>query len=254
MLDDRSLKLFLSGFTARDITEPLVSFDESTPLVMMCSAVESRQLEAVGIRKDGLVAGWLAREDIFAEEEPKKFRPIGAEAVLADTASLDQVIGALHASSCMFVRILGEIGGLICRRDTQKPAMRMWLFGLVTISEMRVTRMIDEYCPQDSWTAHISEGRLQKARELQEERRRRGQAPSLLDCLQFADKGRIVARYEKLQELTRFSSKREVEKFVASLESLRNNLAHSQDLAQDWEVIHELATHLHRIVLGPTPQ
>src|SRR5690349_18064288 len=107
--------------------------------------------------------------------------------------------------------------------------MRMWLFGLVTISELRVTRMIDELCPQESWRQYLSEGRLAKARELQEQRERRGQRPSLLDCLQFADKGQIVARDERLRERTRFSSKSAVERFVKSLQVLRDNLAHSQD-------------------------
>lgn len=130
--------------------------------------------------------------------------------------------------------------------------MRMWLFGLVTISEIRVTRMIDEFCPNDSWQTHLSEGRLQKARELQQERTVRGQNRTLLECLQFTDKGQIVAREDKLREYTRFNSKREVEKFVKSLQDLRNNLAHSQDISGDFEVIHLLATNLHRIILGPS--
>lgn len=129
--------------------------------------------------------------------------------------------------------------------------MRMWLFGLVTTSELRVTRLIDKRFPEGGWQELVSPGRLDKARELQLERRRRGQNPSLLDCLQFADKGDIVARDEQLRRLTRFPSRRAVETFVKALQSLRNNLAHAQDLSGDWNVILELALNLHRVVLGP---
>lgn len=92
--------------------------------------------------------------------------------------------------------------------------------------------MIDECCPQESWRQYLSEGRIQKAVELQQERGRRGQSASLLDCLQFADKGQIVARDQRLRELTRFTSKTQVERFVAALQDLRNNLAHAQDISR----------------------
>lgn len=249
--DDRSLDLFLAAFTARDLAEPLASFDETTDPALLRAVMERQQLEFAGIRSNGNVTGWLAKDDL-TQPDPAT-RPLESAAVLADTSSLNEVVQALNRAPCVLVRSLGQIGGLICRRDLQKPAMRMWLFGLVTISELRVTRMIDEICPQDSWRRYLSEGRVEKARELQQERERHGQVRSLLDCLHFADKGRIVARDERLREQTRFSSKRAVEEFVQAFQDLRNNLAHSHDLSGNWEVICDLATNLHHIVLGKTP-
>jgi hypothetical protein len=248
---DGSLQLFLSGFAARDIAESLASFDETTSADSIRAAMQAQRLDVAGIRKSGAVAGWVVPDDLVEHQESVHFRPFDAASVLADTASLNEVVQGLDAASHLFVRSFGQVSGLICRRDLQKPAMRMWLFGLVTITELRVTRMIDEYCPQDSWRQYLSEGRLQKASELQAERNRRGQQRTLLDCLQFADKGQIVARDDRLRERTRFSSKRKVEEFVNALQDLRNNLAHSQDLTGDWEVIRDLAGNLHRIVLGP---
>jgi hypothetical protein len=59
-----------------------------------------------------------------------------------------------------------------------------------------------------------------------------------------------MACHEQLRGHTRFSSKRAVERFVQSLQDLRNNLAHAQDIAGDWPVIFELAANLHHIVVG----
>jgi hypothetical protein len=248
-----TLQLFLNGFTARDLAEPLPSFDDTAALRTVRDAMNSLRVDVCGIRKSGLVCGWISRDDVAKSSTSLVGRPFEETSILSDTASLTQVVQGLNGMPYLFVHSLGQVSGLIRRSELQKPAMRMWLFGLITISELRVTRIIDETCPQDLWCKYLSEGRLQKAHELRCERQKRGQQPTLLDCLQFADKGRIVARDEKLRQQTRFASQREVEKFVKAWEDLRNNLAHSQDLSRDWDMILDLTTNLHRIVLGPPP-
>ena len=68
----------------------------------------------------------------------------------------------------------------------------MWLFGIIILIEVQVVELIRARWPDDSWTALVSEGRLEKARQLQGERLRRGLPADLLDCLQFADKLQIA--------------------------------------------------------------
>lgn len=248
---DRSLHLFLNSFTARDLAEPLASFDEGTALASIEQAMAQRRLTVVGVRRAGTIVGWLAADDLASGAQPWTARPIQPATVIAETASLNEVVDRLSQYQVVFVRTLGEIGGLIRAADFEKAPMRMWLFGLVTITELRVTRLIDQACPHGAWQQYLSPGRLHLAEELRAERRRRHQDPSLLECLQLADKGRIVARDETLRSLTRFPSRRAVEDFVIGLQDLRNNLAHSQDVSGDWEIIRDLATNVHRIVLGP---
>jgi hypothetical protein len=249
--NQQSLQLFLNGFTARDIAQPLSSFDLTTPASDVLAAIDASPTEVVGVRKAGIVAGWLTRQDLARSDVT--LRPFDPASILDETAPLHEVLIALDRSPQLFVRTLGQVGGYISRRDIQKPAMRMWLFGLVTVSELRVTQAIDEVCPYDSWRQYLSEGRLQKALEMQEKRKLRGENRNLLDCLQFADKGWIVASDDRLRERTRFSSKRQVERFVSSLQALRDNLAHAQDISGDWEVIRDLAVNLQRIVGEESP-
>jgi hypothetical protein len=245
-----TLELLLRAFAARDLAEPLPSFDETTAHKVILAAMDSRRMEVVGVRRSGRIAAWLSRDELTERSQKPLGRPFDQTSLIDATAPLNDVVTALGQSVHLFVRTFGEVGGIITRNDLQKPAMRMWLFGLITITETRVTRLIDERFPNGSWQQHLSTGRIEKASEFQRERLRRGEDRSVLECLQFADKGRIVARDEGLRQLTRFSSKRAVEDFVSELQTLRNNLAHSQDLAGDWKVILELATNLHRIVLG----
>ena len=39
----------------------------------------------------------------------------------------------------------------------------MWLFGMVTIVELRFVRLIELHCPDEQWKQHLSAGRLEKA-------------------------------------------------------------------------------------------
>jgi hypothetical protein len=146
---------------------------------------------------------------------------------------------------------LGCVGGIVTLSDLQKPPVRMWLFGMITLVEMRMGRLVEQLCAGDSWRAFLSEGRLQKAETLLEERRRRNQNLRLIDCLQFSDKAQIIARNEAIRRLTRFTSRRQVEEACKALESLRNNLAHSQDIiANDWEIVSLLATNIDGVIFG----
>ena len=73
----------------------------------------------------------------------------------------------------------------------------------------------------------------------------------LIHCLQFSDKGQIVARNEEIRNLTRFTSRRQMEEAIKALESLRNNLAHSQDiLSSDWDTIVMLCRDLEGVIEG----
>jgi hypothetical protein len=63
----------------------------------------------------------------------------------------------------------------------------------------------------------------------------------LVDCLQLADKGQIIARNSDIRALTVFTSRRNAEDVVKKIERLRNNLAHAQEIpAADWPTIIEL--------------
>jgi hypothetical protein len=244
-----ALEWFLTGFSARDLAEPLLSVDAGASRDAALAIFQTNNVDVLGVRTGGMIRGWIGKEDLL-EAEVTALHGFDPATLVADSSPLNEVVCLLNTHERLYVRAFGQISGVIPRQAIEKPPLRMWLFGLITITEQRVTRLIDELFPQDSWQAQLSEGRLAKASELQTLRERRGQHPTLLDCLQFADKGQIVARNEVLRSRTRFTSRSEVERFVQALQDLRNNLAHSQDISGDREIIHDLATNVHSIVCG----
>lgn len=234
-------RVFTETFIARDIAQPLASFDAATPGADVRAFMAARQFDVVGIRNGGLVDGYVVFDSLGQGACGLARRDFEEAMVLNDSTPLLSVMRMLSQAPYLFVRVLGQVGGIITPTDLQKPPVRMWLFGIVTLIEMRCTELIERHCPAEAWRAFLSEARWRKAEALLAERGRRNQALQLLDCLQFSDKGQIIARNEELRQQTAFPSRRQAEEAIKRLEQLRNNLAHAQDiLVSDWDTIVKL--------------
>lgn len=246
---DSMRRIFTEGFHARDIAEPLLSVDAAMPTRDLRPWMQQRDLRLVGVRCDGQMAGYVEFDDLPGATCGAALRPF--EDPVADSTPLPDIVLRLSEASHLFVRVLGTVGGLITRHDLEKPPVRMWLFGMITLLEMRTTRLIEIHFPNETWRESLSASRIEKAEQLREERKRRGQNVGLIDCLQITDKGQIIAKNADLRDLTRFESRRQVEQTMKMLESLRNNLAHSQDIIScDWEIIVGLSRDLDRVIRG----
>jgi hypothetical protein len=233
--------MFTETFTAGDVAEPLASFDADASAAKVSDFMDAREFDVIGVREEGAVVGYVERDSLESGTCGDCQRSFEGAIVLDDTTPLLKVLLGLTETPFVFVTALGQISGIITRDDLQKPAGRMWLFGIVTLIEMRFAALIERHCPNDTWKKYLSEGRLQKAYSLREERSRRNQKLQLFDCLQFSDKGQIIARNEEIRKRTVFASRSQAESAVKNLEQLRNNLAHAQDiLTTDWGTIVQL--------------
>ena len=240
-IPDAVRRVFAEAFTVRDIAEPLASFDAGADSGDVRDFMDARDFDVVGIRLEGQVAGYVEKEALEMGPCGARRRSFDRAAVLGDAAPLLSVLISLKEAPFVFVTMLGSVGGIITRADVHKPPVRMWLFGIVTLVEMRFSELIERHCSADSWMEFVSEARLEKARALLAERSRRNQKLDLFDCLQFSDKGQIIARNEAIRRLTVFPSRSQAEAATKRLEQLRNNLAHAQDiLTSDWDTITEL--------------
>jgi len=240
-------RLFAEGFRVADVAEPLASFDAETPGPAVSAVMDRDGLSVAGVRRDGCVAGFVEPDRLGDGPCGGGSQEFQAETLLADSAPLSSAVRVLATEPRAFVTALGGVAGVVTRDDLQKPPGRMWLFGMVTIIELRYTRLIAEHCPDESWREYLSEGRLKKADELMAERRRRHRSVGLLDCLQLSDKGQIVARNEAIRSRTVFASRRQAEDGIRLLEGLRNDLAHAQDIVTTgWEAVIQLTGHLER--------
>ena len=242
-------RVFLRSFTVRDIAEPLLSFDAEIPAAVAKNALSARGYGVAGLRREGSVSGYIIREELAEAVCGDYARTFDTALVLGDNTPIIEAIRGLQDQPVAFVRILGEVGGLVTRTDLQDPPVRMWLFGLLTAIEMRFQTLIQQRFMDESWMQYVSPARVEKAKLLLEERQRRNQDPTLIDCLQFSDKMQIIARDERLRDQVGLVSRRRADTVGKVLEALRNNLAHSQDIiASDWDTIFAMADNLERLI------
>ena len=245
-IPDHVKRIFTETFTAKHIAEPLASFDADASCAAVRDFMQARDFDVVGIRNEGQILGYVEKAWLGDGACGQFRRGFDDVTVLDDNTPLLRVLLTLNQAPFGFVTAFGTVNGIIARADLQKPAVRMWLFGMVTLIEMRFAELIELHFPDGAWKKHVSEARLQKAQTLLEERRRRNQMVHLFDCLQFSDKGQIIARNEEIRNRTIFASRSQAEAAVKSLEQLRNNLAHAQDLlTTDWDTIVRLCEFFH---------
>jgi hypothetical protein len=238
----RTLGTLMRTFNAQDIAEPLRSFDGEQDAVRIAAAMARKGVRVAGVRDHGAVAGYVARERLAEGSGNTHLRRFRRDQIVDGGASLADVVLVLTRHDYCFVRVLGEVIGVIERSDMQKPLVRMWLFGFITSSEMLLRERLLLRWPEEAWAQRMSATRLTKAQALRDERRRRGQECQLLDCLQFADLAQVLLDDPEELIAFGFESKAVAKRVIKEFQSLRNNLAHAQDIVTyDWAQIARMA-------------
>lgn len=235
------IRLFTQAFTALDILEPLVSHDRET---LTAAWPPSRGDTVIGVRDGGRIVGYL----VPARQSPE-IRTISPRQVLDIDAPMVDVVHVLTNFSFCFITLHGEVTGVIQRIDTEKPVVRMWLFGMIILIEMVVVESIHRLWPGEAWTHLVSEGRLRKARELLEEKRRRNVPGDLLDCLQFADKMQLSIHAPGFLDTSGLPSMAAAKRVFKDMEMLRNDLAHGQEIStRNWASIVRLTRRMNDLL------
>jgi len=252
-VQERLGHLFETAFRAEDIAESLVSFDAERSASEISPVLARTQFKVAGVREDGKITGYVVASELDGDATCGDLRREFTERdVVAGQTPLADAIQALAGREWLFVRVLGRVNGIVTWSDLHKPPVRMWLFGVITLIEMAFTGILETLFPDDGWTELMSPARRRKAQEFHRERTRRsGSAASLrlVDCIQFSDKGQILAKDEMARRLIGFPSRQKGLQAVKSIVSLRDKLAHAQDIVtDDASSIVALAVQLHRIL------
>ena len=228
----RLSRTFSKSLSAVDLAEPLLSLDENQPVALGAELMGKRGITVLGVRRDGLVGGWVGPDDLTTGTLGEHLREFHRADVLDESASLALVLGVFARTDQAFIDWRGEVTGVITRRDLQKPPLRMWLFGAITVLDANMTGAIEQLYPGDAWQSLISPRRAEKAAALQKERDRRKSPCRLIDCLQIGDKATILTSETAHLAAVGFPSKNEAQRLMAAIEDLRNHLAHAQELSR----------------------
>ena len=226
-------RLFTESFTAEDIAGALISFDAQTPMKDASIALKDHGGFLVGVREQGLISGYIPASEMKGKGScGQNMRPIPKALLVRPDTPIQKIIPRLMDEDVpgIFVTQWEQPVGIIFIGDLQRPAVRMWLFGVISVIEMAMAMILERFYSNDTWISHLSSARVDKAREMQILRVKAGDDADLLDCLQFGDKIQLVSRSAELRRLFGQKSRREAGQQLRKLERLRNTLAHGQVL------------------------
>lgn len=141
----------------------------------------------------------------------------------------------------------GEPAYIVTRTDLDKIAMRIGLFGLISLFETHMKDLIRNHIP--TWEVSISANRLGQARSLYEWKKARKEEIDLVQCLQFGDLGSVFSKQQRFKVFfPDFSRDRWVD-MLNAIGKLRDALAHSQShLGFSWEEIDGMMVFIRGII------
>lgn len=239
----RLRRVFEQGFTAAEVAEPLLSVDASIPANELEDLFARTGASVIGLRRDGRL--WAVRPPDPGAE------PIlpGETVVIPDDLPLPQVARLMGEHRFLLVSVFGEAAGVIGPGFLGRTATRMWLFGLVSLIEMGLREAVGRRFGNEEWLELLAPRRVEKARELQSLRRTAGESVALLECVQLSDLATLMVRDPVLRGLTAYESRRQGEQEFRRLEKLRDLLAHSQALGEEYRpMVARLAGSLEQIL------
>jgi len=144
-------QVFIENFSAADIAEPLASFDASASATDVLAVMTRRAYKVAGIRKDGTICGYVRQDELVQGACGDVLHLFEEDEVVAAALGFPELVRRLNDRPRLFVNVLGQVGGIVTKTDLQKPPVRMWLFGMITIIEMGLTRLIEAAYPDGSW-------------------------------------------------------------------------------------------------------
>lgn len=175
-------------------------------------------------------------------EKHKNWKP--SQIVKKNAAFVDIVNVLTRHQSCI-VKNDDDTPLLITRDDFSSPLARMWLFGILTAIELDMKWHIRRTMDAEQWINVLSPGRRHMLSQLMETRSRRNQPCDLLDCLQLSDLLALIIHQAGHPAALGFKSRRGLKRAFGDIETLRNYIAHSQEIGdQLWPSIARLARHL----------
>lgn len=223
-------QIFIDNVTAKCIYEPLLSCRANSASGEAKEALQIRDFDVAGVKEteDGPVIGYVKNDEIGDGEFKDYIRKIEHELLISDSTPIADIFSVLTSKHFAFVIYGNQVTGIITKADINKPPVRIYIFGAISLLEMHLNSWINHFFQHDNWIGQVPEDRMEMARTIYKQRKGNNQELTLLECLQLCDKRDLLLKSDDF--LTAFEfSKKKFKSFLGRAETMRNELTHSQN-------------------------
>ncbi|WP_394173493.1 CBS domain-containing protein [Thalassotalea litorea] len=221
-------KIFVDNVTVHDVFEPLFCCQISDAPEHVKHELEVREFDQAGVvNEHKQIIGYIETKNLNGHNIENHLQKISIDQVISDSTPLADLLNVLKTKELAYVNHGNQVVGIVTKADINKPPVRVYIFGIISLFEMHINFWIRKFHAHDNWTKHLNEKRLKIAKSIYEMRKGENQDLMLLDCIQIADKRDILSRTSLFCEQFNFSRRR-FDKLLKIIEKMRNELAHSQ--------------------------
>ena len=243
-------ELFENEIKIKHIAEDLkcCNYEDSSTIIK--NQMDSCDFDAMGIKNKGKIVGFIHRSELKTGLIKKYEKSFVDSDLIDETLPLISIFSALLKSPRKFVTRNKEVVGIVTRGDLQKAPVRMWLFGIISLLEMHLLRIIRGYFDGYKWCSHLKDGRIKKAEKCHNDRQRRNEELDLVDCLQLCDRIDLVLKIPVIKESIEEQFGKSAKRHLKSMEGLRDKLFHAQDIVtgSTWPKLIDLIRNIERLL------
>lgn len=223
-------KIFIDNVTAKNIYEPLLCCYIDSESQEVKNDLQKREFDVAGVKEknDRKVIGYVIRDEIKTGPIKKYLKIISHDLLISDSTPLAEIFSLLSKNDFTFIIYGNNIKGIITKADINKPPVRIYIFGIISLLEMHLNFWINFYFKDNCWIKEIQIDRVNNARRLYEERKGNNQDLTLLECMQLCDKRDLLLKSDSFLKKFKFTNNK-FETLLKRIEKLRNDLVHSQN-------------------------
>ena len=221
--------IFIDNITTKLIYEPIYCCRADDYANEVKEDLERRDFDVIGvIDENENIFGFAFKKDLIDNTVNEYTRKIELENITADSTPIIELLSILSNNPYSFVIQKNKIVGIVTRADINKPIVRIYIFGIISLLEMHLNFWIIEYYKNDLWNTQIQKKRFEEAKKIFITRKGNNDDLTLLECVQFCDKRDILKKTDEFLGQFKFS-KNQFERILKDSEKIRNELAHSHN-------------------------
>ena len=132
--------LFEAGITTRAIFEPLKSCRANDDVIPVIEIMRQRDFDVLGVleSKNTPIKGYVLRSDLTTGKVRDYIKIIAPNILIAESAPIADLFRLLQQNSFLFVLNKTKIEGIVTQADLNKPPVRVYIFGLISLLEMHM--------------------------------------------------------------------------------------------------------------------
>jgi hypothetical protein len=186
--------------------------------------------------EQGVMVGYITKIDLIVDKFNKKPMYFEPGSVISNDTRIVDILRLIQNKERLFVLENDQVSGIITRGDLQKAPVRLLFFGLLTLFEMNIQKLIEIFYSDGSWEEFVIAPRLNGAKGRHRKKKEMNADIGLLECLYLKDKCDIVTSGREIWEI--FSKEFDIDKpdKLYKIKDLRDKIDHPQDIARgsDW--------------------